>query len=138
MTITQVRIYLRTKPTTGKLLATAAIVIDNAMKVTDIRIIALEGRNIVAMPSRKQADRCPKCSGRNTIDAKFCNYCGTRLHSGLPETGLHADVVHPITSECRAYLEKVILEAYAGELEKSKQPGYKAADSGMDAAISSS
>jgi stage V sporulation protein G len=138
MTITQVRIYLRGTPGSGKLLANATIVIDDAMKVSDIRIIALEERNIVAMPSRKQSDRCPKCRCKNTIDSKFCNACGVRLHSsGASESGLHMDLVHPITTDCRAYIEKVVLEAYEKELERSKLPGYRpAADSGMAAADS--
>jgi hypothetical protein len=34
------------------------------------------------------------------------------------------DVAHPINSECRARFQKVILDSFHTEVEKSKSPGY--------------
>jgi stage V sporulation protein G len=38
---------------------------------------------------------------------------------------LHADIAHPINTECRQRIQERVLAAYKEEVEKSKQPGYK-------------
>ncbi|PID79862.1 MAG: septation protein SpoVG [Clostridiales bacterium] len=71
----------------GKMKAVVSITIDESFVVHDIKII--DGLNglFVAMPSRKVGDSD------------------------------YRDIAHPINSETRAYLQKVIFEAYDKELE---------------------
>ena len=38
---------------------------------------------------------------------------------------LHADIAHPINSECRKRIQGKVISAFKEELGKSKQPGYK-------------
>jgi len=82
----------------------------------------------VAMPSRKLTDHCPKCRGKNHLRAKFCNDCGARLPERRvsdeeAQGKLHADVAHPINTECRNRLQQIILEAYEEERKRAGEPG---------------
>src|SRR5262249_27509100 len=96
----------------------------------DLKVIDGTNGLFVAMPSRKLADHCPKCNGKNHMRARFCNNCGARLNenrAGRDVKGrkkLHADVAHPINAECREQLQNAVIEAYNAELERSQQPGY--------------
>ena len=81
--ITDTQIRLVTKQTeTGRLKATASIVIDDSFAIHDIKLI--EGRDdiFMAMPSRKAPD------------------------------GTFMDIAHPISTEAREYVAKTILDAY--------------------------
>jgi stage V sporulation protein G len=69
-----------------KLKGFANIVLDNLFVVRGVKIIEHIGRYIIAMPSRKQKD------------------------------GSFRDIAHPISSEFRAQLEKVVLEKYREEV----------------------
>lgn len=77
----------------NRLVGIAAITIDNCFVVHELRII--EGKNglFVAMPSRKMPN------------------------------GDYKDVAHPINSETRAMIEKIVLDTYneLPELNKDKE-----------------
>jgi stage V sporulation protein G len=101
--------------------------LDGEFVVRDLKII--EGTNglFVAMPSRKLTDHCPKCGGKNHLRAKHCNDCGAKLPEKRisdedAQGKLHADIAHPINSECRARLQEVILQAYREELRHVGRP----------------
>lgn len=66
----------------GKLKATASITIDGAFVVHDIKVIEGAKGVFVAMPSKKNAD------------------------------GEYKDIVHPINTETRNEIQRVILEKY--------------------------
>ena len=89
--------------------------------------------------SSKSAPPCPECSKPASgnfcqhcgakLGGRYCNECGAHLRP-RPVTEenrlrFHADIAHPINAETRKRMEASILEAYRGELERSKQPGYK-------------
>ncbi|MBM4041073.1 MAG: stage V sporulation protein G [Planctomycetes bacterium] len=130
MEVSEVRIKLA-GDRDDKLRAFCTLTFDNCFVVRDIKIIRGTRGPFVAMPSRKLTDLCPKCRGKNHLRARFCNECGHRLspdRAARDATGrakLHADIAHPIHREYRGYLEGIILHAYGGELERSKQPGYQ-------------
>ena len=81
------------------------------------------------MPSRKLKDPCPKCAFRNTVRSKFCNQCGSSLPPSEPrmpapgddmsKQSEHKDIAHPITAECRDYIQKKVLDAYENEKKAS-------------------
>jgi len=120
MKVTNVTVKL--SPQSGdRLKAFCTMTVDGEFVVRDLKII--EGTNglFVAMPSRKLTDHCPKCRGKNHLRAKFCNDCGGRLPEKRVsdediQGKLHADIAHPINSDCRAKLQDVILDAYRAEL----------------------
>jgi stage V sporulation protein G len=123
MKVTNVTVKLSAQ-TGDRLKAFCTMTVDGEFVVRDLKII--EGTNglFVAMPSRKLTDHCPKCGGKNHLRAKFCNDCGARLPEKRVsdedvQGKLHADIAHPINSECRARLQDVILEAYRQELRKA-------------------
>lgn len=66
----------------GKMKAVVSITIDNEFVVHDIKVIEGEKGLFIAMPSRKTAD------------------------------GEYRDIAHPINSETRERLQKIILEEY--------------------------
>ena len=122
MKVTNVSVKL--SPQSGdRLKAFCTMTLDGEFVVRDLKII--EGTNglFVAMPSRKLTDHCPKCNGKNHLRAKHCNDCGARLPEKRMsdedvQGKLHADIAHPINSECRARLQDVILQAYRDELRR--------------------
>ncbi len=126
MEITEVRIFLK-NGNDKKLKAYATVTFDNAFVVRNIKVIEGQKGLFVAMPSRKLKEPCPKCSFKNAVRSKFCNNCG----ASLPQTDRkpiqasdtaqkeseHRDIAHPITLECREYLQKKVLEAYDAEIK---------------------
>ncbi len=128
MEITEVRIFPKGGQN-SKLKAYATITIDNAFVVRNIKVIEGKSGLFVAMPSRKMKDSCPKCGHKNEVRSKFCNECG----SGIPPKEVktvtpeaqhdarqseHKDMAHPITVQCREYIQQKVLRAY--EEEKGK------------------
>ncbi|MCK5226099.1 MAG: SpoVG family protein [Planctomycetes bacterium] len=133
MEISEVRVKLVSNKD-DRLKAFCSITMDNEFVVRDIKII--EGTNgyFVAMPSRKMSDHCEKCSGKNHFKAKYCNNCGAALSQDRLKKDykgrmkLHADIAHPINTDCRQKIQEKVTVAFEEEMEKSKQPGYKPID----------
>lgn len=75
----------------GKIKAVVSIILDGDFAVHDLKIIEGIERLFVAMPNRKSED------------------------------GRYQDIVHPISSEARAQLEKVVLGKYQEALEQENQ-----------------
>ena len=73
----------------GKMRAIVSITLDNEFVVHDIKVIEGEKGVFVAMPSRKAA------------------------------TGEYRDIAHPINSETRDYVQKIILEKYEEALQEA-------------------
>ena len=128
MEITEVRIFLKDSPD-KKLKAYATVTFDNAFVVRNIKVIEGGGGLFIAMPSRKLKTACPKCGFRNEVKSKYCNQCASQLpavlrplgseHEGNGSQSEHRDIAHPITQTFRDYLQKKVLDAYAGEKGKS-------------------
>ena len=129
MHITEIRIKLTEDPR-NKLRAYCSVTFHNEFVVRDLKIIEGAKGPFVAMPSRKLADRCPRCSTNNHLRAAFCNGCGVMLdpdRAPRDERGrarLHADLAHPINSTCRMELHGEIVNAFHREVERSQQEGY--------------
>lgn len=66
----------------SKLKAVASIVIDDCIAIHDIKILSGEGRDFIAMPSRKTPD------------------------------GTYRDIIHPINSETREIIKNAIFAKY--------------------------
>jgi len=121
MQITEVRVY-RKEDDDKKLRAYATITIDQCFVVRDIKIIEGAKGYFVAMPSRRAKEPCPRCRHRNVVRSRYCNQCGTQLETvskyeadktnEAVRQSEHRDVAHPITAECREYIQKAVLEAY--------------------------
>lgn len=75
-------IQIRRVPGGGRMRASVSVVFDEVFAVHDIKVIEGQDRLFLAMPSRKLAD------------------------------GSYRDIVHPISHEMRAALERSILEVY--------------------------
>ena len=71
----------------GKMKAIVSITLDNEFVIHDIKVIEGEKGMFIAMPSRKAAD------------------------------GEYRDIAHPISSETRENIQKLILEKYKEEQE---------------------
>lgn len=124
--ISEVRIFLK-EGADKKLKAYATVTFDSCFVVRNMKVIEGGKGLFVAMPSRKIKSACPKCNFRNALRSKYCNQCGSSLpvqeNPVTDEEGRqseHKDIAHPITLECREYIQKQVLEAY--EKEKSKAP----------------
>ena len=73
----------------GKMRAIVSITLDNEFVVHDIKVIEGEKGVFVAIPSRKSS------------------------------TGEYRDIAHPIISETRDYVQKIILEKYEEALQEA-------------------
>lgn len=125
MEITEVRIFPK-EGLNNKLRAYATITIDNAFVVRNIKVIEGKSGLFVAMPSRKIKSACPKCGHKNEVRSKFCNECGAAIPAReaivyTPEQqhdarqSEHKDIAHPISVQCREYIQKKVLGAYEAE-----------------------
>lgn len=128
MEITEVKLILKEGPD-KKLKAYATLTFDNCFVVRNIKVIKGNKGLFVAMPSRKMREACPKCNYKNTIRSKFCNQCGASLPMSPPREvnpdqrqSEHRDIAHPITLECREYIQKKVLEAYEAEVKEGPGP----------------
>jgi stage V sporulation protein G len=131
MQITEVKIFLK-EGQDKKLKAYATLTFDNMFVVRNVKVIEGTKGLFVAMPSRKIKDPCPKCNFRNVVRSRYCNNCGAALNAtepkaapfhaeGAQKESEHKDIAHPITAECRDYIQKKVLEAYEKE-KKSPSP----------------
>ena len=125
MEITEVKIFMK-EGQDKKLKAYATLTFDNMFVVRNVKVIEGTKGLFVAMPSRKLKEPCPKCNFRNTVRSKYCNNCGSALPvaehkmpapgaEGMPRESEHKDIAHPITAECRDYIQKRVLEAFGVE-----------------------
>jgi stage V sporulation protein G len=80
MTVTNVTIHKTIEK--GKLKAIASVVINNCLRIDNIKVIQVNERLFVAMPSRKTAD------------------------------GGFIDVIHPISAEAKESIELPVLNEY--------------------------
>ncbi len=127
MKVTNVTVKL-SPHSSDRLKGFCTMTLDGEFVVRDLKIIEGTSGLFVAMPSRKLTDHCPKCRGKNHLRAKFCNDCGARLPERRvsdeeAQGKLHADVAHPINTECRNRLQQIILEAYEEEQKRAGEPG---------------
>ncbi len=130
MQVTEVRVKLMGRKS-ERLKAFCSVTFDGEFVVRDVKVI--EGTNglFVAMPSRQLSDRCPMCRNKNALRARFCGECGAHLdesratRNGQGRLKLHVDIAHPINAACREAIEKVLLEAYQEEEERSEEPDYE-------------
>lgn len=132
MEITEVRIFLK-DGSDKKLKAYATVTFDNAFVVRNIKVIEGQKGLFVAMPSRKLKESCPKCNFKNVVRSKYCNNCGAALpmtehrpvnvEDPSQKESEHRDIAHPITLECREYLQKKVLEAYETEGKRGPSAG---------------
>ena len=128
MDITEVKVFMK-EGQDKKLKAYATLTFDNCFVVRNVKVIEGTKGLFVAMPSRKVKEPCPKCGFRNAVRSRFCNGCGAALPQTEPRPAHpgddasrqseHKDMAHPITAECRDYIQKKVLEAY----EKEKKIG---------------
>jgi stage V sporulation protein G len=121
MKITEVRIF-PTESRDGKLKAFATMTFDDWFVVRNVKVIQGNSGLFVAMPSRKAMAPCPKCQSKNVVGSKYCNQCASELPGNqgaeMRDTdphGSHMDIAHPITQDCRIYIQDKILEAYKKE-----------------------
>lgn len=135
MEITDIRIFLQPKANT-KLKAYATLTLDNAFVVRNVKVIEGSKGLFVAMPSERAKEPCPKCGYRNVVRSHFCNQCGAGLAEPAAPVGAggpggteehapeasqeHRDIAHPITVECRQYIQEKVLKAY--EEAKGRAP----------------
>lgn len=125
MEITEVKVILKEGPD-KKLKAYATLTLDGCFVVRNVKVINGNKGLFVAMPSRKMRESCPKCNYKNAIRSRFCNQCGLSVPAHVaPDVNSevrqseHRDIAHPITLECREYIQKRVLQAYESELGKT-------------------
>jgi len=113
----RIRLASAAEETKG-LKAYCSIEIPPGLIINDMKII--DGRKglYVAMPSRKLCERCPKCRTNVELLAKFCQSCGEHQPQRTLEQDNNgrlkrfADIVHPVTQECRSIIHEAVMTAY--------------------------
>ena len=77
----------------GKLKAFATITFDNAFVIRNLKVISGKDGLFVAMPSQKL------------------------------NNGEHRDIAHPVTTEAREYIQKLVLDAYDKKMKEVEKEG---------------
>ena len=130
MEVTEIRVKLTPADPRNKLRAYCCVTFDNAFVVRDLKVIEGVRGPFIAMPSRKLADSCGRCSVKNHLRAAYCNGCGSKLDPNRAPVDprgrarLHADLAHPINNDTRAVMHGEIVSAYLLEIERSQEDGY--------------
>ena len=119
-----------------RLKAFAQIVVDDCFIIHDAKLIEqTDGSLSLSFPARVVQDHCPRCRERNGLRDCFCRKCGLPQD---PDRGvvrsdgtinLYADVVHPLTPECRDRFLEAVMEKYYDAVE-----AMRAAHQGEDGA----
>ena len=73
--------------------AVVSVTFDNQLALHDIKVINTRDKHFIVMPSRKNPD------------------------------GTYRDIIHPINSEFRQFLESSVLDAYFEELKRIEEDG---------------
>ncbi len=113
----KVRLIRGKKP---KVKAFCTVTFDGCFVVKDIKVIAGDKGEFIAMPSRKISERCGKCDRKNPVGASYCNSCGGKIQESKREPregSLYSDIAHPINAECRSMIQDKVVEAYRKALE---------------------
>jgi len=130
MDITEIRVRLAERKR-DRLRAFCSVTFDDDFVIRDVKVIQGDQGLFVAMPSRKLTDRCPSCSVKNQLRARYCSECGARLaenRAELDDRGrprLYVDIAHPVNAEARETIERAVLAAYREELKHSSEPDYR-------------
>ncbi|VAW19594.1 DNA-binding protein SpoVG, partial [hydrothermal vent metagenome] len=100
---------------------------DDCFVVRNIKVIQGNSGFFIAMPSRKNKNKCSKCYFKNEVGSKFCSHCGSSISSHESDLSgsfdakkEHRDIAHPITQGFRELLQKKILEAYEKDFSRSR------------------
>lgn len=122
MKVTEVRINLLREggKESEKLRAFATITFDHCFVVREVKVIEGDQGLFVAMPSRKQMERCHQCGCRNAVLSNFCNGCGIKLNKATQRDSIsrekvYLDIAHPVNSECRNLIHEMVIAAYEAE-----------------------
>lgn len=75
----------------GRLRAIVSVTLDNMLAIHDIKVVQGDDRLFVAMPSRRD------------------------------ELGVFRDIVHPISSEGRQFIEAAVIETYEEEMKSTAE-----------------
>ena len=111
------------------LLAFASSTLDDMFVIHDLKVIQGKERIFVAMPDRKIVEGCLDCGCLNFLEAHVCHHCRRVLIVDPPDPEVHArikvhtDIVHPLTSDCRALIENPVLDAFRKASDCIKQTG---------------
>lgn len=89
----------------GKLKAFATITFDNAFVIRNLKVISGKDGLFVAMPSQKL------------------------------NNGEHRDIAHPVTTEAREYIQKLVLDAYDKKMKETEDLGGAQTNTKTDAAM---
>ena len=130
MEVTEVRISRRTQGD-AKLKGYAAVTFDDVFVVRDLKIIEGKKGLFVAMPSQKVFESCPHCKKKNPVRSRFCNECGQKQpQKNGAKKEIHRDIAHPVNSDMRTYLQKVIIEAFNANQDGANQDASEASQDG--------
>jgi DNA-binding cell septation regulator SpoVG len=126
MNVTAVTVHLERHWT---LRAYCEVELDGEFVLKQVKIVEKAGRFIVGMPSKHRTTPCidGTCNTPCSIHYRYCPNCaadqgeqGPRIerlrqfHNLEPgaKVSFYADLFHPINQECRAKIERAVLEAY--------------------------
>ena len=90
--------------TDGLMRAIVSITFDDALALHDVKIINSKDKMLLVMPSRKNSE------------------------------GAYKDIVHPISSQFRAYIEATVFEKYYQLLEEAAEAASSGAEADAEAA----
>jgi DNA-binding cell septation regulator SpoVG len=111
----------------GEMIAFASLVLDDELRVNDIRVVErCDGQIIVNMPCKDRPIRCPACEQITPLRSSYCCQCGTKIDPAAKPISAggkerrYIDLTHPITPELRGRIDAAVVTAYR---ERQRQFG---------------
>lgn len=95
------------------LYAIVSVVFDHELAVKNIKLVKVRGTFLLCMPRREKVKDCLSCGSKNEFLSAFCKDCGVKFTESVnEEERAFQDLVHPIDSSFRRYLEKEVIQEY--------------------------
>jgi DNA-binding cell septation regulator SpoVG len=123
MEVTRIRLDAQNLGANGALLCHVWLEFDGCLAMKDLRLCQDRSGPFLVFPDRKKYDRCPTCSRKMTLDARFCWWCGRARETAVVincAKDLFVSVAYPI---CQPFRDMVALAAIAAYRREMEEPG---------------
>ena len=110
MKLSEIKLTLNNHPK-DQVKAFVKVTTECGFTIRDIRVIEVDNRLIIGMPSRRVTGNCssPRCFNRPSLGDSYCARCGSKQDRSRPE---FRDIVFPSSRESREEMERLILQEF--------------------------
>jgi DNA-binding cell septation regulator SpoVG len=98
------------------------IVLNHELAIKGIRLVRVRGKLLASMPNKERQRDCYQCHSKNDITNKYCHNCGNPLERYNSTERVFLDIVHPVNSKLRDYIEQRLIKGYEEIINVRRTP----------------